>query len=128
MENGIHLTIDCFGADKDKCSSFEVIEKLLHDLPIMLSMQKICEPKVVDFKADTLEESGISGFVMIAESHISIHTYPEKNYFAMDVFSCKPFEHNIVLDHIKKIFLTDNFEINLVKRNVKVKSVPVTSN
>jgi S-adenosylmethionine decarboxylase len=35
---------------------------------------------------------GYTGMVVIAESHISIHTYPEDNYIAIDIFSCRAFD------------------------------------
>lgn len=38
--------------------------------------------------------NGITAFQVIAESHISIHTWPEYNYFSFDVFSCKDFDDN----------------------------------
>lgn len=46
------------------------------------------------------EGYGITGVVVLAESHISIHTWPEKNYAAIDVFMCGTCDPQLALDHI----------------------------
>ena len=47
---------------------------------------------------------GYSTFVMIAESHISLHTFPELNYFSFDCYSCKYFEVDAVEELIREYF------------------------
>ena len=46
------------------------------------------------------EGYGITGVIVLAESHISIHTWPEKNYAAIDVFMCGTCDPEIAVDHI----------------------------
>ena len=55
-------------------------------------MHKMTLPYVVKWMDPGATIDGISGFVMIAESHISIHTFPEKDYVFIDIFSCKGFD------------------------------------
>jgi len=43
---------------------------------------------------------GITGVIVLAESHISIHTWPEKNYAAIDVFMCGTCDPEVAVDHI----------------------------
>ena len=45
---------------------------------------------------------GISGFVMIAESHISVHTFPDQDYVFIDIFSCRPFDTDAAIDYLVK--------------------------
>jgi len=52
------------------------------------------------------ESYGYSSFVMIAESHISIHTFPELGYFSFDCYSCKDFDHVLVLETIRELIPT----------------------
>lgn len=57
-----------------------------NDLPEILDMKKIITPYVIRFDGnDKKDAGGYSGFVMIAESHISIHTFPEKRFVTIDV-------------------------------------------
>lgn len=46
------------------------------------------------------EGYGITGVIVLAESHISIHTWPEKNYAAIDVFMCGSCDPEVAVDHI----------------------------
>tara|TARA_Y100000114_G_C11620686_1_gene259528 strand:- start:122 stop:586 length:465 start_codon:yes stop_codon:yes gene_type:complete len=43
---------------------------------------------------------GFSTFIVIAESHMSIHTFPEANFFSFDCYSCKKFDHSLVLKRL----------------------------
>lgn len=63
---------------------------------------------------------GITMIYMLSESHISIHTFPEKNYCAMDIYTCREYENNDVYNEIKeyleKIFQADNSEFTIIER------------
>lgn len=102
MNFGKHLTLDCF--EGEELDNENTIEKFLDELPSKINMTKISEPKIINYDANINEESGITGFVLIAESHISIHTYPKKNYAAIDVFSCKGFDEGKIVNYVKEKF------------------------
>ena len=71
-----------------------------------------------DLKLRKDESYGYSSFVMIAESHISIHTFPELKYISFDCYSCKWFDVEKVLEIFKAHFDIKNMEIQVVKRRV----------
>ncbi|MGA2402898.1 MAG: S-adenosylmethionine decarboxylase, partial [Syntrophobacteraceae bacterium] len=58
----------------------------------------------------------VSGFVLIAESHISIHTFPDKQYMSIDMFSCKPFDTDMAVETIKSYFKIQKHEIKVLDR------------
>lgn len=62
------------------------------------------------------ESFGYSSFAMIAESHLSIHTFPELNYFSFDCYSCKDFNSNKVLDLLHDEFDIKKIVVNRVER------------
>ena len=64
------------------------------------------------------ESYGYSTFAMIAESHLSIHTFPELNYFSFDCYSCKSFDVNAVIDCIRAHFECNKLDIQSVDRKV----------
>ncbi len=106
----MHLVIDGYGGDYTKMWDTELVRRFLIDYPESLGMTRITEPSVLDYQAPKPEDSGVSGFVIIAESHISIHTFPEKSYVNIDIFSCRPFDHERALADA-----TDLFELKEVK-------------
>ena len=64
------------------------------------------------------ESYGYSTFVMIAESHLSIHTFPELNYFSFDCYSCKFFDAEKVVETMKKHFNIDKITIQQCSRRI----------
>lgn len=87
-----HLVVDAFVDDAARISEIEPIFDLLNSLPDEIGMTKIIQPYVFRYNGVVPEDWGVTGVVIIAESHISIHTFPEHKRFHMDVFSCKAFD------------------------------------
>jgi S-adenosylmethionine decarboxylase len=63
------------------------------------------------------ERSGYTAFIMLAESHISIHTWPELNYAALDVFMCGACNPHKIFSIVEKLFGT-RYEIREIERPV----------
>ena len=55
-------------------------------------MTKVTEPAVHTYHGPQPQDWGVSGFVIIAESHISVHTFPDRGHVNVDIFSCKEFD------------------------------------
>ena len=100
----MHLVIDGYRGDIMKMWEVERVREFLTDCPADLGMTRITEPKVLEYDAPKPEDSGVSGFVIIAESHISIHTFPHRDYVNIDIFSCRPFDQQRALNHAKSLF------------------------
>ena len=113
MENGLHVTIDGKECNKKKLKDFCFIYKTLEKIPELLDMQIITRPYVISWLDKGSRIPGISGFVIIAESHVSIHTYPETNKLFMDLFSCKAFDSELLINFVKK-----TFDIKIIKKNI----------
>ena len=104
----MHLIIDGYGGNVEKMWDQELVRDFLDNFPSKLAMTPITEPQVLKYIGDTVEDAGVSGFVIIAESHISIHTFPYRRYVNMDIFSCKSFDDQRALAEAKQLFdLTD---------------------
>ena len=88
----MHLVIDGYGGDVEKMWDQQLVRDFLDQFPSKLAMTPITEPQVLKYTGDNVEDAGVSGFVIIAESHISIHTFPYRQYVNIDIFSCKPFD------------------------------------
>ena len=100
----MHLVIDGYSGDVARMWDEELVRRFLEDYPSTLGMTKLCEPQVLTYRGASDEDSGVSGYVIIAESHISIHTFPLRDYVNVDVFSCKSFDDQRALGDVKELF------------------------
>ena len=96
-----------------------MVRVILDEVPEIMGMSKITQPKVLRYVGSKPEDWGVSGFVMIAESHISMHTFPERRLIWADVFSCKDFDPTPVLDAIKKRFSLRQMDVQSLPRNLE---------
>ena len=112
----MHLIIDGYGADPAKLQDFAFIYHLLDSYPERIGMHKISYPHIIEYTQGSPQDWGLSGFVFIAESHISVHTYPARGYVNIDVFSCKPFDPDPVAEQLKRDFGLERAETWVVDR------------
>ena len=115
---GPHLIIDGSRCDTRKLADRILVEQVLNDYPIAIGMTKIGGPYMFEYQAPDPAYSGVSGLVVIAESHIAIHTFPELDYFTMDIFSCKNFDHEKAIEYIKNAFDVREMDRMLVQRGL----------
>ncbi|MBI5708863.1 MAG: adenosylmethionine decarboxylase [Candidatus Eisenbacteria bacterium] len=116
---GPHLMLDGYGCDKKKLQDLNLIYRILDELPSKIGMTKIMPPYVFKYSGLKPEDWGLSGFVLIAESHISIHTFPEKSFVSVDIFSCKSFDLEYSADYMKQVFGMAKVECNVLDRGTE---------
>ena len=118
----MHLVIDGHGGDAAKLRDADLIQRFLDEYPDMIGMTKIIPPQVYTYHGQTPEDWGVSGFVVIAESHISIHTFPDRGYVNIDIFSCKDFDISASLEDVKSIFSLPEVNVWTLERGLEYMS------
>jgi len=102
---GPHLVMDARGCVSRRLDDISGLYKLLDSFPAKIGMTKIMPPYVFAHGEPNTPEYGLSGFVLIAESHISIHTFPVTGQVKVDIFSCEQFDVKqavgLLRDHFK---------------------------
>ena len=108
IQFGLHFMFDGYGADPDTLKDSTKLTDILRTIPASMGMHAISEPLVVEVGPKNRKDSGgVSGFVMIAESHISFHTFPNRGFITADVYTC---QNEIDTDKLTKLFV-DSFKI-----------------
>ena len=79
---GRHLLLELFDCDLDAINNVEAVKGTL------IEAAKRAQATIVDVVFHEFNPFGVSGVVVIAESHLSIHPWPEYRYAAVDIFSC----------------------------------------
>jgi len=115
----MHLVIDGYRGDSGKMWDAESIRQFLYDFPDAMGMTRITEPSVLEYHAPKTEDSGVSGFVIIAESHISVHTFPRRDHVNVDIFSCRPFDSDAALSRVKELFGVEEVETWQLERGLE---------
>jgi len=113
---GPHLMMDCSSCDQDKLASVDLISKVLDEFPDAVGMTKIMPPYVFRYHGEVPEDWGVSGVVLIAESHISIHTWPYSGYAAVDVFMCGDADPDKCVPVLQEAFAAKRIEVSEVRR------------
>ncbi|MFH1837229.1 MAG: adenosylmethionine decarboxylase [Candidatus Omnitrophota bacterium] len=113
---GPHLMLDLRECAEEKLKDLNLVFDILRDLPTQIGMTRITEPYVFPYSGLIPEDKGITGTVIIAESHISIHTFQEKDYCFVDVFSCKDFDVDFAAEYIINSFESKKYDKHVVNR------------
>lgn len=114
---GPHLTYDGYDCPAGPLNDMQVVFQFLSKMPEILGMHKLTQPYTLSYDGGGINEDyGVTGVVIIAESHISIHTYPHDKTFFLDVFSCRPFDVEKTLGFIRETFKAEKEDINVVVR------------
>ncbi len=121
MHFGEHLTLDGYGGDPKLLDNKELVLSCLTELSDQLGMHRLGEPCVISAPDNGLRDpGGWSGFVVIAESHIALHTFPRRGFVSADVYTCKTgLDADFVINYFKQKFSLQDVETNLIKRGLK---------
>jgi len=84
----------------------EILKDLSKVKDALVSAAKEARATIIDVSFHEFNPFGISGMVVIAESHLSIHTWPEYGYAAVDIFTCG----DIIKPEVAAHYLIDQFE------------------
>lgn len=79
---GRHLLVELYDCDPNIINDVKALEN------IMTEAARIVKATIVDVAFHTFNPHGISGIIVIAESHLAIHTWPEYNYASVDIYTC----------------------------------------
>ncbi len=77
-----HLLLELYRCDEEKLNDEPFLRCSLN------KAAKIAKATVLNLISNKFEPQGVTAIALLAESHISIHTWPESNYSAVDIFTC----------------------------------------
>ncbi len=106
---GIHLIVDLWGAER--LDDLAHVEATLRDA-VTAAKATLLHIHLHHFTPN----HGISGVAVLAESHISIHTWPENGYAALDVFMCGGAEPQATIEVLRAAFKPDRLAVEEILR------------
>ncbi len=110
---GTHLLVEL-----KECNP-KIISNLKEVQNILINAAKVAEATIIEVAFHEFNPFGISGMVVIAESHLSIHTWPEYGYAAVDIFTCgSVLKPDKAVAYLIKEFQCKNPSVVEVKRGI----------
>ena len=121
MYFGEHVMVEGYGGSPVLLNDRKLVRSVLDELCELMKMYKLGPSRVYRAPDNHMKDpGGWSGFVVIAESHISIHTFPRRKFLTADIYSCKEgIDANFFVDYLKRKFKLDEVEMHLIKRGTK---------
>jgi S-adenosylmethionine decarboxylase len=110
---GRQILVEYYDCDADVINDVAQVENIL------LTATRAAKASIISHNFHKFSPHGISGTVVIAESHVAIHTWPEYNYAAVDIFTCgETIDPWIIQEFIKEAFFSKNISSIEMKRGL----------
>ncbi|SRR6266404_6834932 len=96
--NYAHLTIECLDCDREVLNTASKVRKALREAAA------ICSLHILKEGLHRFRPQGLTGYVLLSESHISVHTWPEKGFALVDVLSCSSVQIDSLIECFRQSF------------------------
>ncbi len=108
---GKHILAEFYECDVEAINDVRNVETTL------LAAAKEAKATVIGSSFHVFEPHGVSGVVVISESHLAIHSWPEYAYAAVDIFTCgDDVDPMVAFEYLKRHFKTKNATYQVVQR------------
>ena len=105
---GVHLIVDLRGAER--------LDDIDHIEATLRRCVAAARATLLHIHLHHFQPSGVSGVAVLAESHISIHTWPEVGYAALDVFMCGSANPDACIPVLREAFSAKRVDVNELLR------------
>ncbi|MFC1566391.1 adenosylmethionine decarboxylase [bacterium] len=110
---GKHLIVELYDCNHKSITDVKSVEK------IMVEAAQTTDAHIVDVIFHSFNPFGVSGVIVIAESHLAIHTWPEYNYASIDIYTCgdivDPWK---AFNYMEKMFKAKSANVMEMKRGI----------
>jgi len=124
---GVHLMIDGYNAPAEALRDRERLEHALAEIPPSLGMYNLIDPVVAEVGANNRKDpGGLSGVVLIAESHLSFHTFPGRGFVTIDLYTCQDeLDTDALLTKLKESFQFTDEDVHVLNRGQRYPSADI---
>ena len=109
-EFGKHYLVEFIDCDASK------IKKVKDVKPVLIKAAKVSQATIVKYFFHQYKPFGVTGIILIAESHFSVHTWPENNYVTFDILTCGKMKPMLAVNYLKKSFQAKKVNLKIFSR------------
>ena len=107
-----HFLLELYGCDYEKLNDESFLRCTLNNAA------KLANATVLNLISNKFEPQGITAIALLAESHLSIHTWPEEQYSAVDVFTCgQNMKPDISCQYLIQALMAEEHLLRVINRN-----------
>ena len=107
-----HFLLDLYRCDGEKLNDESFLRCALN------RAAKLANATVLNLISNKFEPQGVTAIALLAESHISIHTWPESNYSAVDIFTCgQNMVPEIASQYLIEALKAEEHSLRIIERN-----------
>tara|TARA_B100000287_G_scaffold55680_1_gene48921 strand:- start:557 stop:991 length:435 start_codon:yes stop_codon:yes gene_type:complete len=107
-----HLLLELYRCDHEKLNDESFLRCTLGNAA------KYANATVLNLISNKFEPQGVTAIALLAESHLSIHTWPESNYSAVDIFTCgKNMKPEIASNYLIEVLMAQEHLLRIINRN-----------
>ena len=107
-----HLLLELYKCDAQKLNDESFLRCILN------KAAKLAKATVLNLISNKFEPQGVTAIALLAESHISIHTWPESNYSAIDIFTCgQNMMPELASQHLIEALKAEEHYLRVIERN-----------
>ncbi|GIP54992.1 MULTISPECIES: adenosylmethionine decarboxylase [Paenibacillus] len=101
---GRHVAVDTWGVDFEVLNNADLLQA--H----MVEAAEACGATVMSVQARQFEPQGATVLVLLSESHLSIHTYPERGFAAIDCYTCgETVDPQLAIDYLVTVLQPEKY-------------------
>jgi len=113
---GYHLTLDCHDCDRPSIKNEEHVKEFIQELMKRIDMKPIGDTRVEYTAAEFPDKAGLTAVQIIVTSTIVAHFIDSTGDLYLDVFSCKQFDIETVVNTVDEYFKPSNTRVNFLTR------------
>ena len=107
-----HLLLELYRCDYEKLNDESFLRCTISNAA------KCANAKVLNLISNKFEPQGVTAIALLAESHLSIHTWPESHYSAVDIFTCgKNMKPTLASKYLIEVLMAEEHLLRIVNRN-----------
>jgi S-adenosylmethionine decarboxylase len=116
--NYCHVTVECSGCPANVLNSNRDIRAVLR------SAARSCNLNIVKEDIYHFRPQGVTAYVLLSESHISIHTWPEKQFALVDILSCSSLDVETLVKSLRELLRPSSTNISCNTRSSRRNKIP----
>ena len=111
-----HYLLELYRCDFEKLNDESFLRWTINNA------SKLANEKVLNLVSNKFEPHGVTAIALLAESHLSIHTWPEEHYSAVDIFTCgKNMKPDVSCKYLIQALMAGEHLLRVIHRNPPVK-------